>query len=73
MLQWLQPPAISPAAVPASQGTRQVGVRPPFFGTPQLAEQAPQAGFPELGLCSSEAKGRVRNSTVTHCLDLGAP
>lgn len=50
-----------------------MGVRPPFFGTPLQAEQAPLEWYPELGLCSSEAKDRVRDSTVSHCLDLGAP
>lgn len=50
-----------------------MGVRPPFFGTPLQAVQAPQEGYLELGFYSSEAKDRVRDSTVSHCLDMGAP
>lgn len=62
-----------PCSCPCISRHSQAGVRPPFFGTPLQAEQAPQERYPEVGLCSSEAKDRVSDSTVSYCLDLGAP
>lgn len=62
-----------PCSCPCISRHSQVGLRPPFFGTPLQAEQAPQEGYPEVELCSSEAKDRVSNSTVSYSLDLRAP
>lgn len=52
-----------PCSCPCISRHSQVGLRPPFFGTPLQAEQAPQEGYPEVELCSSEAK----DSQQQHC------
>lgn len=66
MLQWLQPPAITPVAVPAPQGTSREGVRTPFFGLLCRLSKLPGRVTQNSGSHSSGAKDRVRDSTILH-------